>query len=855
MSIELLLGHQRLALAISAGVFVTLALVLRWRRVGTNWVVGAVAAAVAAALVLAGEQAAAWLVRLSAPDAVDFNEYRWIVRAPWGQLGLALGGAVAAVVMALSWLASARIRSPWRRAMVVGLRTAAVATAFVVFLEPAVELRQVAREPNRIAVLVDDSLSMSLRDRGDGPSRFDRAKMVLASSSDTFETWRRDHLIDFYTFSAALSPLSLESLGPVEPAGKASLFRQSLTAIRANYEGTDLAGIVLLSDGIATGDLAAGGTDGASRVFMRSLGTRVHTVWTGRPGLKDVAVAKVLADEFAFARTVVKVDAVVRSTGYARRQIPVTLSESGAPLRRKWVTVGGDTEETTVTFEFTPARVGRYVYSISTPIEDDEAVAENNARAFVVRVIRDKIRVLQVAGRPSWDVRALRGMLKQNPNVDLISFFILRTQEDLPRASNDELSLIPFPTRELFEQELPSFDLVVLQDFNFDPYGIRRYLENIRAYVHGGGGLVMLGGDLSFASGGYTGTPVAEALPVTLPNALGSSALLDTQRFSPALTELGEVHPITALRYETAENRKRWAELPPLGGINFVQGARKDASVLATHPRIKTRDGKPMPVIVAGDYGDGRTLAVTTDSLWRWGFVAAARRGDQGRAYTKFWENATRWLTQDPDLRYLHIDSDKVEYEPGESVRLDVRLLARNYTPLGKGSVRLEIRRGADPQATVDVEHTSVQTDAGGLAQHELPGGSGVSPTNDGGRARLARGRDPGLDAGVYRVTARAKVDGRKLSATDIFLVREASAELARPAADPDLLDVIATVTGGRALGKASEIPVDLEFAEPRIVRVDRRQDVELWSGPWLLGLALLLLGLEWGLRRRSGYL
>ena len=84
------------------------------------------------------------------------------------------------------------------------------------------------------------------------------------------------------------------------------------------------------------------------------------------------------------------------------------------------------------------------------PVAPNEAVTTNNTRSFVVRVIRDKIRVLQVAGSPSWDVRALRAMLKSNPNVDLISFFILRTQDSISLVPNDEMSLIPFPTRELF---------------------------------------------------------------------------------------------------------------------------------------------------------------------------------------------------------------------------------------------------------------------------------------------------------------------------------------------------------------------------------------------------------------------
>ncbi len=121
------------------------------------------------------------------------------------------------------------------------------------------------------------------------------------------------------------------------------------------------------------------------------------------------------------------------------------------------------------------------------------------------------------------------------------------------------------------------------------------------------------------------------------------------------------------------------------------------------HPRLKTRAGKPMPVIVTGEYGKGRTLASTTDTLWRWGFVAAARPGDDGRQYTKLWENAMRWLIQDPDLRNLHVDSDAVEYAPNQPVRVAVRLLGRDYQPLAGGQVSLTIKRGADPARATEI--------------------------------------------------------------------------------------------------------------------------------------------------------
>jgi hypothetical protein len=284
------------------------------------------------------------------------------------------------------------------------------------------------------------------------------------------------------------------------------------------------------------------------------------------------------------------------------------------------------------------------------------------------------------------------------------------------------MSLIPFPTRELFEEQLPSFDVIVLQNFEYLPYGISDYLENIRSYVEGGGGLAMLGGAQSFTSGGYADTPVAAAQP-----------------------------------------------------------------------------------------------------------------GDNGRHYTTLWEKTINWLIQDPDLRNLHVDTDAVEYLPGASVRVNVRLLGRDYQPLPKGVVSLVIKRGADPNTAVQVAEAKLTTGDDGTATYELGGAV--------------------LEAGVYRVVGKAEIAGRQVDASDIFLVREGGKELDNPVGDKEMLHSIAEATGGTALGAIDELPANLALDPPRIVRVDRRTDVELWSRPGLLILIVGLLGLEWLLRQRSGYL
>jgi hypothetical protein len=160
-------------------------------------------------------------------------------------------------------------------------------------------------------------------------------------------------------------------------------------------------------------------------------------------------------------------------------------------------------------------------------------------------------------------------------------------------------------------------------------------------------------------------------------------------------------------------------------------------------------------------------------------------------------------------------------------------LLGRDYQPLPNGSVSLVVKRGADPSTAEQVQATKLKVGEDGTATYEL--GS--------------------LAAGVYRVMGKAEIAGRQIDASDIFLVREGGSELDRPVGDKETLEAIAEATGGSALGAVDELPARLKLDPPRIVRVDRRTDVELWSRPGLLFLIVGLLGLEWLLRQRSGYL
>jgi uncharacterized membrane protein len=770
------------------------------------------------------------------------SQWHLVSLAPWGRVATGLAVAASIAIVFFAWRALRREERPNRRRVLLALRVGAVSAALVLFFQPAVRLENVTRLPNHVAVLLDESESMRLAEQAGQPTRAARAARWITEARPAWARLSAEHRFDFYTFGERLAPSTADALSasPRSRLEDATRLGEALAQLRTRYEGRDLGGVIVVGDGVDNGRLARPpGTplDGETLDFLKSLDVPVHTAWVGQPGLHDVAVARVLADDFAFVRTAVQIEAVVRvvgaaDAGWRGRVLPVTLKRDGVPVASEAVVLADGQTEYRVTFRFTPERVGKYLYEISTPVLDGEALAENNTRAFVLKVIRDKIRVLQVAGRPSWDERFLRGLLKRDPNIDLISFFILRTPNDVELVPSDELSLIPFPTEELFQEQLRSFDVVFLQNFNFAPYGIGAYLGEIRKFVEEGGGLAMLGGDLSFTLGGYAHTPVSDVLPVELPEDGPPDRLVDPAPFHLQLSPEGRAHPLTALKLDLQQNAARWSELPELDGTNLVLRAKPNATVLAVHPTRRGTDGRPMPVLTVGEAGKGRVLALTSDSTWRWGFGAAPTgEGERGRAYQKLWENSIRWLIRDPALSFLRVESERAEYARGQRVAFDVRALGPDYQPLRGVDVTLAVTPvGGDPHAQPIVTKSG-RTDDDGEWHVEL------EPPPPGG----------------YRATARATLAGRPLSEDEVFVVRGAGRELEEPEARDDLLRQIAAVTGGSFRGPGASLD-GLAFHAPRVVRVDQHRDVELWSGWWILAVAAACLSLNWALRRRWGY-
>ncbi|QDG49721.1 hypothetical protein FIV42_02885 [Persicimonas caeni] len=775
-------------------------------------------------------------------DFGDYNAGDLLWLGDWSPTWVAILAILGVVVIGISAY-DLRNLAAHRRWTLVGLRGIVYAVAVMLLLEPAIDLKHISKVKNDVAVLVDTSRSMGLKAGEDADeTRFDRASAALDEMKPLFERTKEDHNFHFYAFGDDVRPSSRNALAGARPNEDASDLTGAIEKMREELDVENLGGVVVVSDGIDTGAIGrrikrGEDVDEATLDLLEELDSPVNTLAAAsEEGLRDVAVARVLHDDFAFVHNKVSIDVDLQVVGMEATTFPVQLRREGELLQTRQVSITPDKTDYKVSFELVPERIGKEIYTVSVPEFSGEVLTENNISHFLLNVIRDKIRVLQVVGRPSWDERFLRRHLKKNPNYDLISFFILRTDQNVQLVPNDELSLIPFPTRELFEEELGSFDLVIFQNFNFGPYNMRHYLSRIAGFVKDGGGFIMTGGELSFASGGYARTPIEDILPVYLPPVGQSDSVIDLEHFRPNLTKAGLHHPITQLAFDPQSNVKIWSELPKMRGTNIVTGAKPDATVLATHPNL-TFNGKPMPVVAVSEKGDGRVMSLTSDSTWRWAFENVGS-GGTNREYQVFWNSAIRWLIKDPELKLIDVEVPEDVHAPGEPLDVTVRISNPDYTPAKntKGVLKVLRRPLSEPRAEELpaqelVETIEFHTDHSGEAAVSVP----VSQT------------------GVYELVAQASTKAGELNDRDIFLSVPDVNEFRQIIPRDKLLASLAEASGGHHAVLPDFEASSLRFEPPSYVKVNRRKVIQLWDSFVLFFVILGLLGTEWTLRRHWG--
>jgi hypothetical protein len=281
------------------------------------------------------------------------------------------------------------------------------------------------------------------------------------------------------------------------------------------------------------------------------------------------------------------------------------------------------------TFNLKIERAGQNVVEITAAARENEVSLTNNKAVAVIKGIRDRLRVLLVSGEPHPGERTWRDLLKSDAAVDLVHFTILRPPEKQDGTLTKELSLIAFPTRELFIDKIKSFDLVIFDRYRMQSILPEAYLANVAQYVRDGGALLIASGPDLTAADGLFASPLAEVMPA---NPTGE---ITEQPFRPNVTDAGFRHPVSKnLPGSVTDGTETWGRWFRLIDASTIP----DTNTLLDGP-----DGKPL--LVLGRVDQGRVAQILSDQGWLW-----ARGYDGGGPQMELLRRLAHWLMKEPDL-------------------------------------------------------------------------------------------------------------------------------------------------------------------------------------------------------------
>lgn len=775
-------------------------------------------------------------------------------------LPLLLWGVIIVVIIAASVLLYRRERGlkTWVRIALATIRITILLLLVAALFEPTVALKETHEEKRSLAVLVDASRSMSIRDQrkrpedvedaavalgflpvehGDEPrpnlntrqrnaiaaaSRLDLARSLLSESgTPLFESLGSDLDIRYYAFGDSLDMLGDAKSDPraeiaaVTPDKQGTSLADAMRDVASANRGDSLAGMILLSDGIETG---------AHRpeTVAHDLGVRgipVYTLPTGVPDPDDVSIRNVIAQDVAFVGDTVPVRIQIRSRGYEKRTTDVIVTFNDKEVARKGVVLEGGLQYVEMAFDARVRAKGAVALQVDVVPFLDEATPENNRVSKSVRVVNEKINVLCVEGSARWEYRYLRAILKRDPRINA-TFIATRSGNDLAMHSSDYIARFPEDPEDAF-----TYDLVILGDVDstfFTPGEFSRLEELVRER---GGSLLMLAGP-KYSPGSYAGTAMESMLPVKFN---GKDKWQEVgKNIHPVLTPEGRSSLVLTLDNNRDKNDRIWTHVAPLDRVPPLLDPRPGASVLATLSDSGARVS-PYPLISWQRYGTGKCMLMATDRLWRLRF----RTGD--KYHWRVWSQCIQFLTLSRlmgEHKQIRMETDRVSYPEGDQVRIYAEVLDDGYEPV--------------LQARYDVYVGAVSED------DEESNKSRVSLRPDTARPGLYVGYFTPLGTGRYRV--QADEDDLDHANTIEFQVSGDSAEMAEIDMQLERLKRIAKLSGGDCLRLAdiSALGTSLDRTPKQTTS---RTEEPLWDNGLFAFLIIGLAGIEWIVRRRCDLL
>ena len=496
----------------------------------------------------------------------------------------AFGGAVLISIVLLL----ARSRGAPMRALALGLLVLALAN-------PSITREDRDPIPSVAAVIVDKSPSQNFGDR--------RAQTEAA----------RQTLVERLKRIPGLEVRVAEA-GAADGETDGTRLFSALSATLSDVPPDRIAGAILITDG-RVHDVPA---DAAVLGFAAP----VHALITGHSDEIDRRVVLTQTPRFGIVNQSQTLGFRVEDQGGKAGTAQVTVRRDGEVLEQRVVSVG-----TNVRVTVPIPHAGANIVEVEAAPLEGELTPVNNRAVISIDGVRDKLRVLLVSGEPHAGERTWRNLLKSDASVDLVHFTILRPPEKQDGTPINELSLIAFPTRELFQQKISEFQLIIFDRYARQGLLPMVYFDNIEKYVRDGGAVLIAAGPDYASPTSLWRTPLDAILPAE------PSGDITEQPFRATLTDAGKRHPVTRGLEGSDSDPPRWSQW-----FRLVDIKRTDGTSVMQGP-----DGKPLLVLAHG--GEGRVALMLSDQIWLW-----ARGYQGGGPHLDLLRRLSHWLMKQPEL-------------------------------------------------------------------------------------------------------------------------------------------------------------------------------------------------------------
>jgi len=496
--------------------------------------------------------------------------------------------AFGASVVIAALLLLARSRGALLRAVALGLMVLALAN-------PSFTREDRDPIPSVAAVIVDKSPS---QDFGDRNKQTDEARKAL---------------VDRLNRIPGLDVRVAEA-GQADGENDGTRLFSALNATLADVPPDRIAGAIMITDG-RVHDLPA---DAAALGFSAPL----HALITGHKNEIDRRVVLTQTPRFGIVNQKQTIGFRVEDHGISAGTAQVTVRRDGEVLEQRNVVVGRE-----VKVDVPIPHAGQNIVEVEAAAVPNELTLVNNRAVLSIDGVRDKLRVLLVSGEPHAGERTWRNLLKSDASVDLVHFTILRPPEKQDGTPINELSLIAFPTRELFQQKISEFQLIIFDRYARQGVLPMIYFDNIAKYVRDGGAVMIAAGPDYASPTSIWRTPLDEILPA---EPSGDTTELP---FFARLTQSGERHPVTRGLTGADTNPPHWSRW-----FRLVDVRRTTGTTVMDGP-----DGKPL--LVLARQGKGRVALLLSDHIWLW-----ARGYEGGGPHLDLLRRLSHWLMKQPDL-------------------------------------------------------------------------------------------------------------------------------------------------------------------------------------------------------------